>query len=230
MSQSILCPHCQRQLSVSPELAGKQIACPQCKGVFVAPAIGPPVSPPESSPFDFLSPSTSAKPVSRLYHPVRRKKTPVNFLRVGVTVALIVVFVVTCLAVKDYIDGRKRADASHKEIEAIEKQDAAMEANQRKQRLADEERERQKAIETEKRIREGYYELYTSNHGGDSIDKATAILGKPSRRTESEVGDDSYIHCTWRGRFTTVDIDFKHFSKDEIHDESGYYAVLASRY
>ena len=39
MSQSILCPHCQRQLSIRDELAGKRLSCPHCKKPFLAPAV-----------------------------------------------------------------------------------------------------------------------------------------------------------------------------------------------
>jgi hypothetical protein len=88
MPQLVVCPHCQRQLSVKDELAGKRLSCPQCKGLFVAPELeipeAVPADPPEAialdeperSGFDFLSrlPVTSTPTPARstASRPIRR--------------------------------------------------------------------------------------------------------------------------------------------------------------
>ena len=44
----LLCPHCQKQLSIADEHAGKLLKCPACTGMFTAPSL--PSPPPPSSP------------------------------------------------------------------------------------------------------------------------------------------------------------------------------------
>src|SRR5438477_2684243 len=50
----ILCPACQRKLTILEQYAGQQMKCPLCENIFVAPALpaaaGIPLSPPASIP------------------------------------------------------------------------------------------------------------------------------------------------------------------------------------
>ena len=52
------CPHCQKNLQIADDLAGKQVRCanPQCRKAFTVPAASPSVSPPSPPP------ASSARP------------------------------------------------------------------------------------------------------------------------------------------------------------------------
>src|SRR5439155_27342045 len=58
---NILCPNCQRPLTVQEQYAGQMMKCPLCGGTFTVPALAPtpatpPVTPPSSPPTPSATP------------------------------------------------------------------------------------------------------------------------------------------------------------------------------
>jgi len=90
MIRNISCPHCETQIKVKPELAGRTVLCPKCKGRFQIPApelvdaeaveevVAPPVA---SIPVIQTGPSTT--------QPVRHAIKPVTVVALGLLAVIL---------------------------------------------------------------------------------------------------------------------------------------------
>src|SRR5438874_2691530 len=59
----LLCPSCQKELTILDQYAGQQMKCPMCSATFTAPAIAQaPVPPPPPAPTPSPTPEFSAMP------------------------------------------------------------------------------------------------------------------------------------------------------------------------
>jgi hypothetical protein len=121
MTQSVACPHCQRQLSIKDELAGNRLACPHCKGVFVAPPskamplVNPEVidsEPEQPLGLEFLSARLATKPSTRLAQKKEEVPSPRAWI-VAITLStlcavflanMLTLFVVKALVRSEVID------------------------------------------------------------------------------------------------------------------------------
>ena len=234
MTQSVACPHCQRQLSLRDDLAGKRLACPHCKGEFLAPlpvaiipldrpeVIGddkpekqPEKQPEQESSLDFLS--QPAKPSSaRYYLPVKRKKSPVGLYVFGGLIGLAAVGGVIAFAVvqsNESVHQRKMkiADEAVKESEklSVETEKVLAEA---KQQLEDV----KKAREAIKKDRENYANLVSSDNGwGSTMKEALDMFGEPTEHHHTTIGSTEFFDATWRNELRTITITAKYFSSEQ---------------
>lgn len=69
---NLICPHCQKQVSVADTLAGLTTNCPQCQGPFTVPI--PPSAPPPPSPPPLSGPAAYAPSPSTI--PLREEAPP----------------------------------------------------------------------------------------------------------------------------------------------------------
>jgi len=137
MDQVFPCPHCRRQLTIGDHLAGKKIACPKCKGIFVAPKLEIPEAiavedlpepipadeePEEESELDFLNTATISAPSAASHLATPKKAKPEStkaLVGCGVVLAFGVVLVVICAGVMNAPDRRtekeKMADRTESE-------------------------------------------------------------------------------------------------------------------